>query len=68
MKSYRSKLEALVWKHTHRDYRGTDEAGNRSILHFVTNVGTCSVTLASLSDAELFSKLPTKVREALGVS
>jgi len=57
-KTYRAKLEALVWKHTHRDYKGTNKGGNRTILHSVTNVGTCVVTLASLSDAELLNKLP----------
>lgn len=66
----RKKLEALVWKHTHRDFKGTSADGTRTVLHYLSNVGTCAVSLASLSDEELIAKLPLSLRigvEIIGV-
>lgn len=63
----RKKLEALVWKHTHRDFKGKREDGTKCVLHFSPSEGTCSVTLSSLSDSQLRDKLPRKVREEMGL-
>lgn len=62
----RARLEALVWTSTHRDYRGVSN-GIRCVLHLVPNVGTCSVSLSSLTEAELISKLPSRVRRERGL-
>jgi hypothetical protein len=62
----RKKLEALVWKHTHSDFKGKALDGSKCVLHFVTNVGTCSVAIKSFTDEELIAKLPARVRETLG--
>ena len=61
----RKKLEALVWKHTHRDFKGKREDGTRVVCHHVPAHGTCSVPVASLTEAELLALLPRTVREAL---
>lgn len=60
----RKKLESLVYKHTHADFKGRFEDGTRTILKFVPSVGTCVVALSSLTDEELVEKLPRKVRES----
>lgn len=62
----RSKLEALVWKHTHKDFRGKDDDGAKSILIFRTGIGTCREYLTSLSDEDLWSKVPSAVRVVHG--
>ena len=62
----RARLEALVWRNTHADFRGKREDGTKCVLHFVPNSGTCSVPLASLTDAQLIEKLPRKVRKDYG--
>lgn len=56
----RKKLEALVWKHTHEDFRGTlgDE---KTVLTLRGGQGTCLVTLDGLTEVELLSKLPRKL-------
>lgn len=64
----RKKLEALVWKHTSRDFRGKSPSGERTVLQLVPGQGTCIVLLSSLSDVELFSKLPLQVRVAEGLN
>lgn len=61
----RGELECLVWKHTHRDYKGVGADGVRRVLHMITNQGTCSVPLSSLTEEELRAKLPRSIREAL---
>jgi len=58
----RDKLEALVWKLTHKDYRGTTE-GVRYVLHLSDRYGTTSVPLSSLTELQLRDKLPRAVRE-----
>lgn len=72
MKTARSELERLVWKHTHADFRGAHPVKradgrlvglNKSVLHLVPGKGTCIVYLKDLSDAELAEKLPRAERE-----
>lgn len=63
VKRTRAKLEALVWRHTHRDFKGLID-GIRTVLHLAPG-GTCVVALSSLTDAELFDKLPSRVRAEL---
>lgn len=64
----RKKLEGLVYKHTHPDFKGRWADGTKSVLHFVTGIGTCSVPISSLTDGELYDKLPKKVRDTLELS
>lgn len=60
----RAKLERLVWKHKHSDFRGKLEDGTKCVLKFVTGKGTCSVPISSLTDDECIDMIPKKVREA----
>lgn len=50
----------LVWKHTHRDYKGMLE-GQRSIM--VYRQGTCLVLLKDLTDAEIEERIPRTLKE-----
>lgn len=50
----------LVWKHTHRDYKGMLE-GQRSIM--VYRQGTCLVLLKDLTDAEMDERIPRALKE-----
>jgi hypothetical protein len=50
----------LVWKHTHRDYKGMLE-GQRSIM--VYRQGTCLVLLKDLTDAEIEERIPRALKE-----
>jgi hypothetical protein len=61
----RRKLEALVRKHTHRDFKG-GKGADRTILAFVSGIGTCQVWLSKMTDSELLERLPKSVRESLG--
>lgn len=63
VKLTRAKLEALVWRHTHRDFKGLID-GVRTVLHLVRGGGG-AVPLSSLTDAELYDKLPSRVRAEL---
>jgi hypothetical protein len=62
----RKKLEALVWRHKHKDFRGKAADGTKYILKFVPGMGTCSVPISSLTEQECLDALPQKVRESLG--
>lgn len=64
----RALLERLVWRHKHADFRGKAEDGTKMVLKFVTGVGTCSVPISSLTDAECLDMIPKKVREAEGLT
>ena len=59
----RKKLESLVYKHTHKDFKGKID-GNRTIL-VGTPEGTCLVFLSSLTDEQLWSRVPQKVKDLL---
>lgn len=50
----------LVWKNTHKDFRGTYD-GVKSIMVFRN--GTCLVNLSDLTDKEINDRLPAEVRE-----
>lgn len=62
----RAQLEALVWRHTHKDFRGTHADGTRTVLHLV-NGGTQLWALSSFPLETLVEKLPRKVRLELGL-
>lgn len=62
----RRGLETLVWRHTHRDFRGRGSDGVRRVLHLNPQTGgTESWPLAAFTDDELLAKLPRRVREEL---
>lgn len=63
----RKNLEALVWRHTHRNARSTGLVGSsRTILHMSPEThGTESWPLSAFTDDELLAKLPRSVREQL---
>lgn len=63
----RAKLEALVWKHTHKDYKGKREDGTKVVLMNRGANGTCSEPLSALSEEELLDKLPAKIRATVPV-
>jgi hypothetical protein len=65
----RKKLEALVWKHTHEDFKGKREDGTKCVLHMETGVtyGTESWSLSKFTDSQLIAKLPRSVRENNGL-
>ena len=50
----------LVWRHTHRDYKGKLN-GERSIM--VYRQGTCLVLLKDLTDEEIESRIPRAHKE-----
>ena len=50
----------LIWRHTHRDYRGTMK-GVRNIL-VLRRGGTTLVPLSDLTDAEIADRLPRALR------
>jgi hypothetical protein len=60
----RRALEDACFAKAHRDYRGgTGEA--RTLLRYISGVGTCAVLLSSIPDEELIAKLSLKEQEAL---
>lgn len=59
----RKKLEALVWKNTHADFKGKRPDGTREVLCWVPSVGTTCLPLSSFTDRELLEKLPRRVRD-----
>lgn len=62
----RKKLEAMAWRHTHRDFRGVGDDGVRRVLRLDRSTGgVASCPLSSLTDAQLIDSLPRAVREAL---
>ena len=63
----RAKLERLVWRHKHSDFKGKRDDGTKCVLKFVTGVGTSSVPVSSLTDDECLDMIPRKVREAEGL-
>ena len=52
----------IVWRTTHRDFKGKRDDGTKCVLVFEPGVGTCSVPLASLTDDQINSKLPKELR------
>ena len=48
---------ALIWKHTHRDFKGKWVDGTRCILILRPGEGTCSVPLVCLTETEIADKL-----------
>ena len=57
----RAQKLKLVWRHTHRDFKGVAEDGTKRVLLFVPGVGTCSVPLETLTDEQIEAKLPKAV-------
>jgi len=62
----RARLEALVWQHSHKDYRSVISKGplrgKRSVLVLERGMTTLS-PIDRLSTEKLWSLLPSKVRE-----
>jgi hypothetical protein len=56
----RKKLEALLWKNTHKDFRGSID-GEKNVLINRGGEGTCLVPLSALTDEELLGKLPKRL-------
>jgi hypothetical protein len=56
----RKKLEALLWKNTHKDFRGSID-GVKNVLVNRGAEGTCLVSLDALTDQELLSKIPKRL-------
>jgi len=54
----RKQKLALIYRHTHRDFKGRTADGHRAILMFEEGVGTCLVPLHNLTDAQIEKKLP----------
>lgn len=50
----------IIYRHTHRDYRGSGRGDQRAILVFRN--GTCLVNLDHLTDAEIADKLPYSLK------
>lgn len=57
----RAQAESLIWRHTHRDFRGY-AAGVRTVLVNREGQGTCLVSLDGLTDDEIARKLGYAVR------
>jgi hypothetical protein len=49
----RKTLEKLAWRKKHKDFKSKWNNGNANVLVFVPGVGTCSMPLSSLSEAQL---------------
>lgn len=64
----RKRLEALVWKHTHTDYKGKLEDGTKTVMSYESErlvdptIGFL-IPLSVLSEAQLLARLPSKIRE-----
>jgi len=56
----RKELERLVWKHTHRDFKGKYQ-GQKTVLTLGPK-GTTMVAISDLSDDELLKKIPSRFR------
>lgn len=57
----RRRALKLIWRHTHRDYKGTLPDGTRTVL-MLREGGTCLVPLESLTEAELVDELKSAER------
>lgn len=59
----RKKLESLLWKNTHKDFRGTFAQHGRTMkcILVLRSGGTTLVDLGSLTTEELLSKLPKRL-------
>lgn len=60
----RKKAEALLWKHTHADFKGKID-GVKMVLHNESGItyGTESWPISKFTDAQLLSKLPRRIRD-----
>ncbi len=64
----RAKLEALLWRTTHRDFRGTISTAkdSRTVLHLNPKTGGTELwNLCAFSDSELLEKLGKRVDREL---
>lgn len=50
----------LIYRHTHKDYKGKFPDGTKTIL--VCRGGTCLVALDDLTDTEIADRLPSAQR------
>ena len=51
-----------MWKHTHRDFKGTFEDGTRTIMVGDPKRGTILKVLGTFTDDELRARLPASQR------
>ena len=56
------KNDALIWKHTHRDFKGTVD-GVKTIMVFRSGVGSTLCAITDLSDDEYADRLAYAVRK-----
>jgi hypothetical protein len=65
----RHKLEALVYRHTHRDFKGKMQDGTKTILHNESGVtyGTECWPLSKFTEQQLIGKLRAEVRAQHGL-
>jgi hypothetical protein len=63
--TYRAKLERLVWKHTSPDYKCVSATGIKQVLVRLDGEITALAPLSSLTDAELYRKLPNAVQDRI---
>jgi hypothetical protein len=56
----RKKLESLLWKNTHKDFRGSID-GVKNVLVNRGSEGTCLVPLSALTEEELLGKIPKRL-------
>lgn len=61
----RKNLEALVWRHTHRDFRGRTDGVRHVLTQNPTHGGTESWPLSAFTEEQLMTKLPRSEREQL---
>lgn len=59
----KAKKLALIWKHTHRDFRGKTLYGSKAIMILRSGEGTCLVPLSALTDAEIAEQLAYALRQ-----
>jgi hypothetical protein len=53
----RNEALKLIWRHTHRDFKGKLADGSKSVLT-LRQGGTTLVPIDALTDAEIAEKLP----------
>jgi len=51
----------MVWKNTHKDFRGKLPDGTKTVM--IYRNGTCLVALENLTDAEINDRLPKEFRD-----
>lgn len=58
----RDEKLALIYRHTHKDFKSHWPDKSRNILVHRSGQGTCLVSLTDLTDTEIADKLPSAIR------